>query len=137
MPSRISMSCSTSTVSNGAPSCSKISTVAAEKPHCGKLRLPFMNSTILLPLIVDWILSVTSTIAQLPPVPGLCWSQRFERQRMHASTHRIAERIVDRLMALDESLAFETFAHYHRFEVIPATGIVAHLDLRTRNALEI
>src|SRR5579864_8805910 len=112
MPSRISMSCSTSTVSNGTPSCSKISTVAAEKPHCGKLRLPFMNSTILLLLIVDWIFSVASAICHLPPVRVLLGCQRFERQRMHASAHRIAERIVDRLMAFDESLALETFAYH-------------------------
>src|SRR5437868_2788068 len=52
MPSRIAASARTLTVSYLGTSWLRIDTTVAEKPHCGKLRLPFMNNTTLLLLIV-------------------------------------------------------------------------------------
>src|SRR5262245_2609189 len=54
MPSRMSLSARTLTVSNSTPTRFNTSTTRAEKPHCGNAAVPFMNSTL------SCVLSVSS-----------------------------------------------------------------------------
>lgn len=61
MPSRTSGSVSTLTVSNSAPARLSASTARDEKPHCGKLFVPFMNTTTRLFLMVLSIFCLVSS----------------------------------------------------------------------------
>src|ERR1700739_5143379 len=59
---------------NSAPTARSAATVCAEKPHCGKSGVPFMNSTTGLEESSALILSTTSICTlplQFPPLPEL------------------------------------------------------------------
>src|ERR1700724_1508965 len=45
---------------------------------------------------------------------------------------RVAQRAVDRLMALGQALALETLAYHQRLEMVAAASEVAHLNMRAR-----
>jgi len=54
---------------------------------------------------------------------------------MDSRAHRLAERSVDLLMALDQTHALEARAYHQRLKMIASAGSVAYLDLRARQAL--
>src|SRR5260370_23451326 len=100
--SRNSGSLSTSAVAYGSPISSKIATVAAENPHCGKLRLPFMKIMILFSLTADSIFSIMSAMFfPLSAVLILPRRQRLEGQHMHLHAHRLAHRLIHQFMPFD------------------------------------
>ena len=53
---------------------------------------------------------------------------------MNPCPHRISQRCIYRLMALDESFTFKRITHDHRLEMVATAGSVTHLDVRARQA---
>src|SRR5579875_2827351 len=73
-------------------------------------------------------------IVGLPPRLILRGREGFERKRMDARAHRVAQCVVNELMPFDETLAVEAIADDQRFEMVAAAGSVADLDDRAGQA---
>src|SRR4249920_2658565 len=111
MPWRSSSSTRILTLLNLTPSWLSTSTTAAEKPHCGKTGVPFMNSsTSFLPIASRMRPNTSgSLIGKSPSLLNIGRSGLLRHggqlQRMQDTAHAAAQRAVDHLVLLDLGLA--------------------------------
>src|SRR5580704_14175538 len=104
MPSRTEESASTSMPLNLTPKWLRICTTVAEKPHCGKTGVPFMNSTTGLS-VTCWrmrsctVMSIRSILVYGVFVSGLLvGSARLQGERVKFVAHPAAQRLVHHLV---------------------------------------
>src|ERR1700752_1407226 len=129
--------------------------VAAEKPHIGKLGVPFMYRIILFFLTCSSILAwIASAMGRVPPsmlvsFRGLnvdelgslfllqfLWCHGDERQRMNPFFHGILERSVDHAMPVHTGFADKRWRDNDGFIVVAAAGGIVHLDAGVREGGE-
>src|SRR5262249_54642853 len=110
MPWRIPGSVRTSMPLNLTPMWLRICTTAAEKPHCGKTGVPFMNSTTGASLIcwrmrsckvgsILWVLGCG--------LSSILWDAGLQGKGVQLVAHPAAQGLVDQLVLLHPALAAE------------------------------
>src|SRR5579862_3194238 len=135
MPWRISGSDSTSIPLNLTPMWLSTWTTRAEKPHCGKTGVPFMNSTTGLAAISLRMRSKTGFSSDM--VTGFLFSDRLggEGQRMQLAAHPRTQRRVDELMLLHTAASLELGGAHMGGVVVAVAAQILDRDLRVRQTL--
>src|SRR5947208_6824844 len=111
MPWRTSSSTRMLTLLNLTPSWLSTSTTAAEKPHCGKTGVPFMNSsTSFLPIVSRMRPNTSGSLMDKSPSlvnigPSGLLRHGGQLQSMQDAPHAAAQRLIDHLVLLDLGLA--------------------------------
>src|SRR3712207_5550934 len=126
MPSRISMSSRTFTPLKGTPRWERICTTRAEKPHCGKTGVPFMNSTMGLDFTSLSMRSKAGLVIGFGP------SRRgggLEGEGVQLPAHAPLQGGVDDLVLLHPALAAEGLGHDGSGVVVTVAGQVFDGDL--------
>src|SRR6478672_2036413 len=132
MPWRISASCSTSTVSYGAPRRSRMAIARLEKPHCGKSGVPFMNRTTSFLLTISAIRVLASVWVSL--IVSLRLRRcGFKLQRMKFTPDPPPERRIDRLVLANAAHSLEASGDDPRGIMVAVPGKIADGDLGIRN----
>src|SRR5215475_14924075 len=141
MPWRTSSSTRMLTLPNLTPSWLSTSTTAAEKPHCGKTGVPFMNSsTSFLPIVSRMRPNTSGSLMIKSPSPINIRPSRPLRhggqfQRMQDTAHAAAQRLINHLVLLDLGLAGKGRRNDRSRPMVTVAREILHLDLGVGNAL--